>query len=100
MRVILPEVQFVERAGADLAERPETLDGLRLGFLDTWGVQAEDGTVGLYPLMAAYRTRLASRFTLADVVELKKDAISEPIDDVALDDYLRRMDVVINGEGA
>lgn len=100
MRVVLPDVQHRSGGTVRLAARPQTLDGLRIGLLDGWGKQHEDGTVGVYPLMAAYRKRLEERFSLHDVVWELKPNVSEPVPEEHLDDYLRRVDVVINGEAA
>lgn len=100
MRVVLPEVQHRDDDTIRLAPRPQTLDGLRVGLLDGWGRQHEDGSVGVYPLMAAYRERLERRFSLHDVVWELKPSVSEPVPFETLDDYLRRVDVVINGEAA
>lgn len=100
MRVVLPQVTFTTPDASTLAVRPTTLDGLRLGLLDGWGVQHDDGTTGIYPLMAAYRHRLEERFRLADVVWELKDNVSEPVQGEVLDDFLRRVDVVVNGEAA
>lgn len=100
MKVVLPEVTFSTPEAGSLAQRPESLNGLRLGLLDAWGIQHEDGTTGVYPLMSAYRARLEERYRLADVVWELKDNVSEPVEGEALDDFLRRVDVVINGEAA
>lgn len=100
MRIVLPEVGHRGGNTARLAARPQTLDGLRVGLLDGWGRQHEDGTVGKYPLMAAYEERLGRRYSLHDVVWELKPSVSEPVPFEQLDDYLRRVDVVINGEAA
>lgn len=101
MKVVMPEVMF-RKAAEDtrLAPRPQTLDGLRIGLFDGWGIQRQDGTVGVYPLMEAYVDRLRARFRLKEVVWQLKDKVSEPVPFETLDDYLRRVDVVINGEAA
>lgn len=100
MQVVVPAVEHRNDNRARLAPRPQTLDGLRVGLLDGWGRQHEDGNVGVYPLMAAYRERLERRYSLHDVVWELKPSVSEPVPFEALDDYLRRVDVVINGEAA
>lgn len=100
MRIVLPEVEFEAPDENRLAPRPASLDGKRLGLLDGWGIQHGDGSTGMYPLMQAYQTRLQERFRLADTVWELKDNVSTPVEGEALDDFLRRVDVVINGEAA
>lgn len=100
MQLVLPEVTFRTGRSLPLAGRPKSLDGLRVGLLDGWGIQRDDGTTGVYPLMDAYSQRLQKRFDLRDVIWELKPSVSEPVPREALDSYLRRVDVVINGEAA
>lgn len=100
MEILLPEVQYRKAGVARLASRPRSLDGLRIGLFDGWGIQHDDGTVGTYPLMHAWAERLKRDFELKDVVWELKPGVSEPVPIEVLDVFLRKVDLVINGEAA
>ena len=100
MEILVPDVQYRKAGVARLATRPRTLDGLRIGLSDGWGIQHDDGTVGIYPLMAAWAERLKREFDVGDVVWEQKPGVSEPMPTETLDVFLRTVDLVINGEAA
>jgi hypothetical protein len=94
MRLRLPAVEFPPPDYA-YAKRPGRLDGLTVGFVDGWG----DGKGGPYPSMSAIERALQSRFEGLKTVWLKKANVSRQVPDPMLDDFARRVDVVVNGEG-
>jgi len=99
MRVVLPSVEYVV-PGLRLAPRPASLEGKVVGFIDGWGRRNLDGTLGMYPLMEVFWEELRSKYNLKDYVWLKKPNISEPVPAELLEDFLARVDLVVNGEGA
>lgn len=99
MRVVLPSTTF-RSEGVRLARRPPTLKGKVVGFLDGWGTRNEDGSFGMYPLMAALKIVLTERLGIADTVWMKKPSMSKPATKEQMQEMLVRADVVINGEAA
>ncbi|MBI1734484.1 MAG: hypothetical protein HYR51_04855 [Candidatus Rokubacteria bacterium] len=99
MRVLLPSTTF-RGEGVRLAARPRTLKGAVVGFLDGWGERREDGSFGMYPLMAALKDLLTERHAVRDTVWIKKPSISKPATKEQIAELASRTDVVINGEAA
>jgi hypothetical protein len=99
MRIVLPSTEY-RTAGVRLAERPATLRGTVVGFLDGWGTRHDDGTFGMYPLMAALKDVLVERYGVVDTVWLKKPSMSKPATKEQMAELVARTDVVVNGEAA
>jgi hypothetical protein len=99
MRVVLPSTTF-RSEGVRLARRPATLKGKVVGFLDGWGTRNEDGSFGMYPLMAALKDVLTERLGVADTLWMKKPSMSKPATKEQMQEMVARADVVINGEAA
>jgi hypothetical protein len=70
MRVVLPSVEYKSHGGT-LAPRPASLEGKVVGFIDGWGERHEDGSFGMYPLMAALWPMLQSEYGASDYVWVK-----------------------------
>lgn len=60
----------------------------------------EDGSVGMYPLMAALKDVLIERVGIADTVWMKKPSMSKPATKEQMQEMLACADGVINGEAA
>jgi len=99
MRVLLPSTTF-RGEGVNLAPRPKSLKGAVVGFLDGWGERREDGSFGMYPLMAALKDLLVERHGIADTLWIKKPSISKPATKEQIAELASRANVVINGEAA
>jgi hypothetical protein len=95
MRLRLPRIERRDGGARRYAPRPETLDGMTIGFLDGWG----DGEGGMYPAMAELERALHERYGVTSTVWVKKPSISHAVPAAQLDDFARRVDLVINGEG-
>ena len=99
MCVVLPSTTF-RSEGVRLARRPPTLKGKVVGFLDGWGRRNEDGSFGMYPLMASLKDVLTERLGIADTLWMKKPSMSRPATKEQMQEMVVRADVVINGEAA
>lgn len=99
MEIVVPSIAYMTH-GSGLAARPERLSGAVVGFIDGWGIRRDDGTFGMYPLMAEFRRLLEERCGIARHVWIKKPNISEVLAHEVLEDLVKEVDVVINGEGA
>lgn len=99
MRVMLPSAKY-RSEGVRLAPRPATLRGKVVGFLDGWGTRNEDGSFGMYPLMAALKDVLRERCGTAEALWMKKPSMSKPATKEQMADLLAHADVVVNGEAA
>lgn len=100
MRLVVPTVDFGDSDGLELASRPPTLQGKVIGYLDGWAHRDEEGAETMYPLMTAMQDVLERRQKVAGYRWIKKPSISRPVPDEILGDFLRQVDVVINGEAA
>lgn len=99
MQILFPNTQF-QGPGNRLAVRPESLQGVTVGFLDGWGSREPDGRITMYPLMRELRQLLASRAGIADIVWQKKKNIAQRAPKSQLQELAERCAVVINGEAA
>lgn len=95
MKVRVPVIKRGKRAGG-YAARPESLKGLRVGFLDGWG-NSEGGR--MYPTMAEIERRLLAEEGVAETVWQKKPTISMEVPADELASFADSVDVVVNGEG-
>jgi hypothetical protein len=98
VKVILPSIEFPERS-TEKAQRPITLAGRRVGFLDGWGEPQQDGSVEMYATMKAIDETLRQQYGTRDSLWLQKPSISEEVPIEILTDFAGRVDVVVNGEG-
>lgn len=98
MKVILPSIEFPETS-TEKAQRPITLAGRRVGFLDGWGEPQPDGSVGMYPTMKTIDETLRGQYGTRDSIWLQKPSVSEEVPTDVLADFANRVDVVVNGEG-
>lgn len=97
MQVLVPEPQF-KSMETQLASRPGSLNSKVVGFLDGWGHTLEDGTIEMYPLMSQIRSGLEEKFELGGVVWQKKPHIGKPVPKEMLQEFVAKVDVVVNGE--
>lgn len=100
MRLVIPTVDFGDSGGHRLAPRPTSLEGKVIGYLDGWAHRREDGTETMYPLMTAMQDAFEHRQKVAGYRWVKKPSVSKPVPDQILGDFLRHIDVIINGEAA
>lgn len=99
MKIRLPDIDFPERA-VSYATRPDSIDGLTIGFLDGWGNgQPGEEATGMYPTMAALDRALHERYPTVNTIWVRKPDVTTPVPAAVLDDFCRRVDLVINGEG-
>lgn len=98
MKVILPSIEFPE-GSAEKAQRPITLAGRSVGFLDGWGEPQADGGLSMYPTMKAIDEALRGEYGTRDTVWMPKPSISEEVPMDVLTEFAARVDVVVNGEG-
>lgn len=94
----LPDVRFAHGRAA-YASRPDSLEGLKIGYLDGWGDHLDESSGGMYPTMAAFQQLLSDRHGVAGFSWLRKPSISQDVPDHLLVPFVREVDLVINGEG-
>jgi len=99
MRIVVPNTTY-RAEGVRLAQRPTSLKGKTVGFLDGWGRREEDGSYAMYPLMEELKSLLKARHGIGEVIWLKKPSISKPAPKEQVAKLLSRADVIINGEAA
>ncbi len=99
MRVLLPNTVFLNDI-SNMAPRPVSLNDKVIGFLDGWGCRQEDGTFGMYPLMAELKDLLEERYELGGHVWFHKPNISKVAPSEQIESLVREADVVINGQCA
>jgi hypothetical protein len=99
MNLVLPHTTY-RAPGVRLAQRPASLKGKTVGFLDGWGRREEDGSFAMYPLMEELRTLLLEGHDVAGTIWIRKPSISKPAPKEQIADLVARADVVINGEAA
>lgn len=99
MKVVLPQTTYRSH-GVRLAQRPPSLRGKTVGFLDGWGRREEDGSFAMYPLMEEIRTLLRERHGIGETIWIRKPSISKPAPKEQIAELVERADVVINGEAA
>ena len=75
-----------------IAERPDTLDGVRLGLLANGKLNSEE-------MLTALHDVLADRFAFAGVVERNKMNASRPCPEEIIDELVDLCDVVITSSG-
>jgi hypothetical protein len=88
----LGPAQDAERAPTALADRPESLSGLRLGLLANIKRNAE-------PFLAAVGHLLAEQHGVAEVLARKKPDITNTAPEEILDDLRAGCDIVVVGVG-
>ena len=99
MRVLLPNAVFLDDV-SDMAPRPASLNDKVIGFLDGWGCRREDGTFGMYPLMAELKDLLEQRYELGGHLWFHKPNISKVAPPEQIEALIKEADVVINGQCA
>lgn len=99
MKILVPTIE-VRVEAFDLAPRPETLAGLRLGFLDSYASRGPDGRVTMYELMAELEPLLERRCELADISWTRKPNIAKAAEPGVIDAFARATDVAVVGECA
>ena len=75
-----------------IADRPDTLDGVRLGLLANGKLNSEE-------MLTALHDVLADRFAFASVVERNKMNASRPCPEEIIDELVDLCDVVITSSG-
>jgi len=98
VRVLSPEGK-ASTEPIRLAPRPDSLDGLTVGFLDGWG-HHKGGEVVMHPFLAAVRDHIQRTAVGARAVWLKKPDISRDAPEVQFARLFNEADVVVNGECA
>jgi hypothetical protein len=98
MKLRLPTINFVPLAKG-YAARPESLSGLRVGFLDGWGDQKTDSGIGMYPAMAEIERILIDQYGVEETLWQLKPKHSKEVPADVLKEFADRVDVVVNGEG-
>ena len=91
MKLFDPTSKPVERA-LDLAPRPATLDGLRLGLVDNTKFNSDT-------LLALLAERLARRHGMTVALTSRKRSPSHEIDEVAVKALRAQADLVVSGIG-
>ena len=99
MKVLLPSTVFLNDV-RPLAPRPASLNDKVVGFLDGWGCRRDDGTFGMYPLMAELQDLLEERFELRGHIWFHKPNISKAAPQEQIQTLIDQADVVINGQCA
>lgn len=97
MRVVVPTIEH-RRAEVPLAARPASLDGLRLGFLDSYASRDADGRISMYELMAELRPSLEQR--VASVTWTRKPNIAKAANPEVIEAFVNGVDVAVIGECA
>ena len=97
MRILRPCIERLD-PGIALAERPTDLTGKVIGFCDGWGRRSEDGTYGMYPMMAAIRNALEKRFDIGSIFWERKPNVCQPLPRGMVMDFASRVDVIVNGQ--
>lgn len=98
MRVVIPTIELAV-GRSRLAQRPDSLNGKRLGIYDGWGDGRPDmGPDTMYPLLRALADLVRSESEPAETVYVRKGTIlGVPPQQVA--EFAMGVDVVLNGEG-
>lgn len=97
MRVVRQHIEHLD-PGIVLAARPASLTGKVVGFCDGWGRKNEDGTYGMYPMMAAICTALEAQFDIRSTFWERKPNVCQPIPRSMVDEFASRADVIVNGQ--
>ena len=99
MKVLLPSTVYLNDV-RPLAPRPASLNDKVVGFLDGWGYRRDDGTFGMYPLMAELQDLLEEHFELGGHIWFHKPNISKAAPPEQIQALIDQADVVINGQCA
>jgi hypothetical protein len=99
MKVLVPTIE-VRIEALELAPRPESLAGLKLGFLDSYASRGPDGRVTMYELMAGLKPLLEQRCELAGSSWTRKPNIAKAAEPAVIDAFAREVDVAVVGECA
>lgn len=75
-----------------MADRPESLDGMRIGLLRNSKLKSE-------PLLDAIYEVLADRFDIGSVYKADKGEASRPADPDLLSDFSKEVDVALLANG-
>lgn len=81
-----------------LAQRPASLNGKVVGFLDGWGDPQAETDPPMYPLMREIAAFLEESCEIAETRWVKKPSIASPLTEEELEEFLSGVDVVVNGE--
>ena len=98
MRLRLPNIEHLQRAQR-YAPRLRDLRGVTVGIIDGWGQKLTDGTVGMYPTMAALLTLLQEQYGVQEHVWIHKESVSRPVEDQVVERLAKEVKVVLNGQG-
>jgi hypothetical protein len=97
MQILHQSIEYHD-PGIALAERPMDLSGKVIGFFDGWGRKNDDGTFGMYPLMAAIKSALENRYEISGIQWERKPNVCQPVPRGMVMDLAERVDVVVNGQ--